>query len=327
MLAQVEPIRIFYHSAEGCPDKEQFLAKVTSSTDRTRQASVGEPARTFDVDLVAESGEVRGVLRITANGSESRREVAGRDCGEVVAALALITALAVDPAAKTGDLDSPRAGSTDAPRAPPANEAPPPAMPSSRAALPATSDSVETLPDNKLRLAVGVEGEALAGIVPDTGVGGGAFVDLTRESPGPLVLSLRASLLSTAANPSFDSSVGAQLVWILARLEACPLRFPLDESVALGFCAALDAGALRSQGQRLASRGSDTRPWLAPAALARLMWEVTPGAWIEGSGGLTFPLDRYSFYYQRGGSLENVQVSQAPVVGGVLALGAGYRFQ
>ena len=65
-------------------------------------ATPGEAARAFVVTVTAETATIRGLLSITSlGGSVSRREVTGDTCSEVVSALALITALAIDPSATT----------------------------------------------------------------------------------------------------------------------------------------------------------------------------------------------------------------------------------
>jgi hypothetical protein len=238
----------------------------------------------------------------------------------------LITALAIDPAARTDDRPGASGSASAALSQPPiASPSLPPASGSDRADLPpAASQTAAT--SRRLRMAVGAEGEALAGFAPGAGLGAGVFVDLTREQTGPLAFSMRATLLSTAADASFGGPVGAHLVWLLARFEVCPLRLRVEDYFDLSACAALDAGALRSEGEGLATTSADTRPWVAPGALGRVAWDLAGGSWIEASGGLSLALDRYSFHYQRGGSLEQVQVSEMPLVGGALALGAGYRF-
>ncbi len=121
--AQVEAIRIAYHSGPGCPDEARFVGEVMGRTDRARRASGSEPGRTFDVSLTGEGSRSRGVLRITdAGGRVTKRDVAGETCTEVAGALALVAALAIDPQARTGT--DPAVHAPAAPPPPP----PPPAV-------------------------------------------------------------------------------------------------------------------------------------------------------------------------------------------------------
>ncbi len=324
-LAQVETIRLTYQSEAGCPEKSRFVDDVSARTDRANLAAGDAPARGFEVVVSRiEGGKILGVLRITdLEGSVSEREVMSATCQDVVSALALMTALAIDPRASPirtlsarddGDApDSP--DKADARSAPAADRAS-----SSRASLPARAIA------QPWRWSTGIGAQVLAGFEPGSGLGGGAFMDFAGPGTRPLVPSFRASVFVSTANASFATAIGARLVWIFGRAEVCPAHLLLQGSIRLGLCGAIDAGVLRTEGTGLPNVQADYRPWIAPGAFGRVQWSLPGGAWVEGGGGLSMPLERYVFYYERAGSAGDSDVSRIPALAGALTLGGGYQF-
>jgi hypothetical protein len=331
--AQIEPIRLTYHADEGCPTEDQFVDGVRTHTYRTRRAAGDEEARTFAVDVRVDGSKSAGVLRITGLGGEvTTRRVTGDSCEEVVSALTLITALAIDPQALLepgAPAPAPAAPAAQPPgavvaqlqAAPAQDRVAHPAVPETRpveAPLPRPPPPVERL----LRWSMGFDGQALGGFLPDWGAGGGPFVEAARTGRGVFVPSFRASVLTAALGASFPGGVGAHVTWFLARLEVCPVRIPLDPLL-VAFCAGADGGMLRSEGSGLPYPGTETRPWLTPLAFGRVAWALPEGLWFEASAGIGVPLQRYRFYYQRGDAV--VDVSDPPSLGAAVAFGAGYR--
>jgi hypothetical protein len=101
--ASTEPIRIRYSAPAACPGETEFRREVFSRTARARVATGDEAARSFAVTIAEGADGSRGRLETTPlDGVTTAREVAGADCREVAAAVALIVALAVDPQARTG---------------------------------------------------------------------------------------------------------------------------------------------------------------------------------------------------------------------------------
>jgi hypothetical protein len=349
--ADVEGIRLTYTADSGCPDGSRFFQAVSARTDRMRRAAEGEPARAFVVNITSDTIAIRGALSITAlDGSVSKREVTGGSCDEVISALALITALAIDPRASTAPESSPAVAALSssvaapdmAPAVPP-SDAPPPTGSSIGLVAPtaqrspsvrdprALDDSPESpsaqapyAPAHEARWAVGVEGQSLAGLVPAWGIGGGGFVDVTGSAHGHLIPSLRASFFAVTTQVTFAGAVGADLEWLVARMEACPIRFVWISNLALSFCAAVDVGNLRSTGIGLQTNGTQIRPWVAPAVLARVAWSAADALFFEAGGGLTVPATRYSFYFEQSGQSEPPLQRILPVAA-TLQIDAGYR--
>ena len=123
-IVRVEPIRIAYHAPARCPNEPQFLGEVFARTGLARSAAEGEPAREFTVDIADRAGgSLSGSLEIhSADGPVSRREMTANRCDELVSALALMVALAVDPEGA-----SPGSGSS--------TQNPPPATPEAGGAV------------------------------------------------------------------------------------------------------------------------------------------------------------------------------------------------
>jgi hypothetical protein len=316
-----------------------------------RRAAEGEPARAFVVNITSDTNAIRGALSITAlDGSVSKREVTGGSCDEVISALSLITALAIDPRASTAPESSPAVATLSssvaapdmAPAMPPSND-PPPTGPSIGLVAPtgqgsplvrdprALDDSPESpstqapsAPAHEVRWAVGVEGQSLAGLVPAWGIGGGGFVDVTGSAHGHLIPSLRASFFAVTTQVTFAGAVGADLEWLVARMEACPIRFVWISDLGLSLCAALDVGNLRSTGIGLQNNATQIRPWVAPAVLGRVAWSPAEPLFFEAGAGLTVPVTRYSFYFDQSGQSEPALQRILPVAA-TLQIDAGYR--
>jgi hypothetical protein len=344
--AQIEPIRVTYRASAECPSESQFLQEIEGRTQLARWANGAEHARAFVATVTPDKGTFRGQLLITSlDGTTSSREVTGDTCSEVASALALITALAIDPSAAIEPRASP-AGDGPAidgtiedghpPGAPWENARPlrpiasaqlqsasPGAVTSDSPASPSPSTGSSSTQDT--HWAMGVEGESLAGLVPAWGMGGGAFVDVAGRARGNVVPAVRGSLFAMGNRAQFAGPVGADLSWFVARVQACPVRFVLEAQVALSLCAGLDGGILRSGGTGLQRITTEVRPWFAAVALGRVTWPQAGPFFVEGEGGLVAPFTRYSFYFSDAG-LPNT-VHQIAVLGASLGIDAGYRFR
>ena len=312
-----------YDASGGCPDETRFRDELSRHGPQSRGAGSAEAARAFDVDVRATRDGSRGALRITGvDGSTSQREVTGKTCDEVVAALALMTALAIDPQATTDD-------GTDHPE-----RAPAPPNPGEAAVAPAVPDVVgpkprrdpSSLRPEQPRWGIGLQGQTVAVLGNQWESGGGAFVDLAIGGGDPFGASLRASASVAAASPSFGQGIGVEIVWLSAGVQACASSRPFGVALALQLCGGVDAGMLHTRGAGLANDASDTRPWVAPGALGRVQWSLPGGAWVEAGGGASFPPDRHVFYYQRAGGLGEADSSRIASLAAALTLGVGYRF-
>jgi hypothetical protein len=135
----IEPIRIDVRAVATCSDDESFFAQVQGRTANARRARTGEEARTFRVGVTHDGTRFVGHLTIIENGKTSRaREVSASSCEDVISALALVTALAIDPNALAAPAP-PVSPSVAAPVAAPAASTPSPGSPPTLPAAPTVS--------------------------------------------------------------------------------------------------------------------------------------------------------------------------------------------
>ncbi len=304
LSAQPQTVRIMYRAAGACPSERSFVEEVGARTALVNQSS-GRETRLFVVTVTEASGQTRGSLQIwTHDGSVVTREVSGENCAEVASALALITALAIDPLASTGVRPqlSPAATSTpsastagepgSAPTRTPPTEpnVPPPAV----AGLGGTGGYRRPI---AFRLAAGLDATTLLGVAPVPAFGALGFLELAPDGAWQVWPVFRLAL-GYAATAAPYRRAGAEWQWYWARVDACPVRFaPRRQSFRLGYCLGVEAGAIASQASRLAHVRRAPRLWLAPGLAARLGWEFPSGLLLELGAGLNFPLTRYSYSY------------------------------
>ncbi len=329
--AQVEPIRLTYHAPADCPDETRFRDELHLHGPLSRRAAGAEAARAFDVDISVTGDESHGALRVTGvDGTTSRREVTGKTCDQVVSALALMTALAIDPQATSDGpalIGRPGIGESahDGPHASNGPIAMAPEGPD--LAGPQVQHAPPSRQALQSRWGIGVQGQTMTVLGDHWESGGGAFVDLAMNRGHPFGASLRASLSVATTNPSFGQGIGGEFVWAFAGIQACASNRPFGIALDLQLCADVDAGVLHTRGVGLANDASDARPWVVPGVLGRIQWSLPGGAWIEAGGGVSVPLDRYVFYYQRAGGLGDADSSRISSLAAALNLGTGYRFQ
>jgi hypothetical protein len=90
------PIRVDYLAHEGCPAADVFLDEIHWRTLLARVAEPGEEALLVQARVTRRGVVSSGRLSL---GEGKARTIEGPSCDEVVSALALITALAIAPAA------------------------------------------------------------------------------------------------------------------------------------------------------------------------------------------------------------------------------------
>ena len=298
-----------------------------------------QPGRTFEINVDAVGGRSRGRLRILAAGGEATaREVSAGSCDEVASALALVTALAIDPDAPLSPKAHHRRRTSQHRRRPPRDDAtlpwlsnPPPhrwshSTPTHRdvaprSAVAASPDSPR--PRRPVRWSVGFDGQSLGGFRPRLVARGRRF----RGDLGGNGTSGIRTLL-----PAFAPDDRGQLNVFRRRrrtrqLDDRPHRDAVRGSVLapghlLGtLCAALDGGVLRSEGIGLPVLHDDTQPWTGAAGLARLGVEPRGRrAWLEAAGGVSLAFESFPLLLpaRRGRGWTFLRSAN---VGGVLAFG------
>jgi hypothetical protein len=102
------PIRVEFEAPAGCSGSSQFYQGIRARTKRVALAGRGEAGLTLRVRLRQSASHVHGELQvIDEEGATDTREVDGATCAEVVEALSLTAALAVDPTAALSPAPAP----------------------------------------------------------------------------------------------------------------------------------------------------------------------------------------------------------------------------
>jgi hypothetical protein len=247
-------VRVDYQAAAGCPGADGFWAELRTRTVRVRAAGPGEPARTFALRISEAPGGYAGNLVTDASDT---RAVAGRTCAEVVTALALTTALSVDPEAL--------GAGRPAPVAPP---------------------GLAAAPSERRGPVLDAGAEWLRGVLPPD-LGGLALGIGFREGAW---LAPRLSLHFLGSGENATSV--ARFRSAAAGADVCSLAVG---ALALRACAGAQGGALVATGQGLDHPRTATTPWLAATAALRVGWVHRSGLGVGLDGGFTLPLVRPTF--------------------------------
>lgn len=306
----VVAVRIEYHAPAACPDVRAFIAQVSGRTARFRASD--ESPRAFVVELTVGDG-ARGRLTTIDGDARATRELDGDTCEEVVSALALVTALAIDPNAST---------------LPVAAAPPPPVV--TPASPPAPLPPILAKKPVRWHIDAGFGVEATGAVAPnDVLVGLGPFVEGSIDF-GVFAPALRVSLRAApAATSPVEGGGTARFGWWLVTTEAC-LRWGIVEfgrktsggGLGVAPCARLGAGILQADGGDVPEPRGEGRVWLDLGALVRLRWSPARIAFIEATGGAVFPLTRDRFRFEG----PDTTVHRAAPVGALVGGDVGVHF-
>lgn len=310
-----EPIQQFsvqYVSAPGCPTQERLVAGVEG---RTALARYVPGARGVSVSLrIEDSGSgaepFTAHLSITGDVEATPRDISAGSCEELVNAVALIVALALDPGASAEPREA---------RLPPAA---PPA--SSSTAAPARDESAARAPSVERRESNEATVAVFAGAGITNGVGSGV------AALWSLGVAVRASL-----TPAWDAGVslrgmyargsasaapgGANLTLLGARVGLSPYVAASDQWL-LEPSISFDFGSLEAEGRDVPNAATDSAPWIGPGVellVERRFAEVLGGALAMGvRGGATWSLARDYFYFREDSNGGETRVFEQPAVVG-----------
>lgn len=328
LAADAEPLALVYDAPSTCPGMAAFFGQITGRTSKVRAPSAGETARALHVRVAQSAGGFIGHLHFEDAGTKSSpRAVEGKTCGEVVEALGLIAALAVDPKASIALPAAPAAPApaADAEAPPPIDAAAPEPPPVAPVEPPPERHEPPGRPPpsmgNHLRFGVGVgiEGSSLAGFLG----AGRLFVDVSaRERSGALLApSLRGAFMRSLDAEQSPQVGSATLRWTVGALEGCPIRWELASMLSLRPCAAFAAGVVSADATGVTAARQRSRLWMAADLDGRLAWELLRYLDLELEVGVRAPLTRETFFFQPG-----VEVYQAPFAAVFGRIGAAVRF-
>jgi hypothetical protein len=246
---------------------------------------------------------------VELSGETTTREVSGQTCAQVVDALALVAALAMDPGGLAAPLRSPLPTAPDHERAP---------NPSGRA--------LARRAQRRWRLSVAAGAEVTGAVPPGLALGIPLFVELRDEPVGPTVAASRARLsLRLGFERTFGASIptqpgSAQFTWTVGRVDSCA-AWQFGKWLTAGPCAGIEAGILEGKGS-IAHPLDRSRPWVAVAAILRGRWLVLPPFFLELEAGAVLPLVRDTFVFES----PRTVVYEVPSVGPQAGAGLGALF-
>jgi hypothetical protein len=321
--AEPESVRVDYVAPVGCPDAAAFMQSLRGRTTLFREARPDEPAREFLVRVRAEVSAFSGRLEIRSrDGRAAIRNVDAKTCDEITAALALITALTIDPNAAT-----PRA------KVPSRTEAEPPPGPATaadgKASLPsaavvATPAAVAPEPASPWRWSAGLLGHATFWLSPTMGYGGDVFVEAEAPVSSGLGPAARLGLFLNQADVDSPTGASARFQWALMQVEGCPVRLG-SATLALHPCLALRLGLIHAEGRQISQPRETIDFWSDAGPVLRLRLAATAELLVEAQVGLMFPLHRTTFDIVDMGAASTVY--SVPRVGGTVAIGVARRFR
>jgi hypothetical protein len=341
------PVQLEFEAPDRCSGGDAFWSGLRSRTDRVRRADGNEPRTTLQVRLIRTRGQVVGELRMVDDrgGTDSRR-VQGTSCDEVVQALSLTAALALDPSALVAaPASAPASTSTEtgaasavtaSPSGAPADAstaaagggqtekptvAPVPASterPHDRAAeAPAASSSRTRRPVPGVEFALGPVG--LTVLSGSSSTGGSLAVRKNLGGDGVFSPSLglagvyvRNDVLRSP--PSTQSSLAA------FGATACPLRWTAS-LLTLQPCTFVLGGWLSATGRGVTHPSTVDRLWLSAGGTLRAAACLGAGLSLEVEAGASAPLHKRRFYVTVPTNVVAETPAISPIVGIALTYG------
>jgi hypothetical protein len=275
-VANAQPGRRFalsYQGAASCPSESELLAEVQRRAPHAVPVAVGLSEVNAGLRVTAMAERYRGTIDIDSNEGPTHREVEAAECAEVMRALALILAMALDPEASAVETqESPKLAS------------PPTAAPHS--ASPAQSREAWWAAGASIGLA--------GGVAPSPSLAEGAFLELGRgRTPGWSAHVRLAGLHAHGSEAARSGSAGFDLLAL--RVASCPYR--LGARVVLSGCLSFDWGRLRGSGSRVLSAHATSARWLGPGGFLNAAMHVLPWLRLQLELGALLPLARDSFYF------------------------------
>jgi hypothetical protein len=313
------PVRIHYETGAACANPREFRDAVRQRAPELVDAGMHEAAREFNVGVtLGPDGVMRGKVEIVEpSGANVTRRLEGRDCAEVVEALAFIVAELGRAVSIEGEADAP----ADPDRAP---TAPKPAPPSSRQAAKLALEEDTTPEPARWRVQAGVGLQALSALMPDWALGQLIYAELDRTRAGlPSAVAARLSA-SRAASGTIRGAIGdAEMLWLSLRGEAC-VRFGREPFWASP-CATFDVGWLDATGSRAANSTTKRAAWLSPGLTARVTLVALKFLVLEPEAGVFVPLSRPRLFFG-GPESEGETIHRVGAVGFRAGLAVGVLF-
>ena len=314
------PVRIQYEQGAACGNASDFREAVRQRAPELVDAGIYDAAREFNVGVtLGPDALVRGKVAIfEPSGATVTRRLEGRDCAEVVAALAFIVAELGRAVSIEGEADAPEEPDqgSKAP-APPAS-----GTPLSQAEPASVEDAA--LEPARWRVQAGVGLQALSALMPTWALGQLVYAELDRTRAGlPSAVTARLSAMRAASGTIHGAIGDAEMLWLSLRGEAC-VRFG-RQPFWVSPCATFDGGWLEATGSRAANTTTKRTAWLSPGLTARATLVGLKFLVIEPEVGVFVPLSRPRLFFA-GAEGEGETVHRVGAVGLRAGLSLGVLF-
>lgn len=302
------PIRVALEAPPDCATAESFYQGVRNRTDRVRSAVEGEATVELSVRLTRSGAKVHGELRMSGEHGESdTRRVEGATCDEVVEALSLTAALALDPTARlvtpppsapVAVVESPRAPAGDLPRSEPS--APP------------------RLRFNEFSL----NAQALVMQVVSPGVSfGGAITGRLAFDPDGSGESVSVAILHVR-NDLFETPSEARYRLTAFSITGCPVRLRLSGATTLEPCATTIAGWLSAEALDVEFSTNKVRTYWSVGGTLNVRVAAGSRVALELFGGATAPLTMRHFNVGK----PPTPIGETPVISPLAGVGVSFAF-
>jgi hypothetical protein len=314
-----KPVQVEIDAPWGCANANDFLNSLQSRSHLVRPATGDEPRTTLQVRLIEMRRYVLGELRmLDESGGIHTRKMQGANCDEVVQALSLAAAVALDPSVLLSDPGPLAAVATPAPENPP-----PTVAPEARSSVDVqrTTDAPPSLAsqgDRRFELGAAAVGSIFlsSGISPGMSVfgrwtpaGGGRF----RPTVGMAVTYVRNDVLRSpgAAQASLTGLVVTMCGtgWGASVMKVKP-------------CGLVMAGLLSVSGLQVARTSSVDLLWLSAGAAVRTAVHLGRGFSLELEAGVSAAFLRREFYT----TLPSHVVEKTATISSLASLGLAYGF-
>jgi hypothetical protein len=270
--ADEEVVELRYVAPPGCPTRDAVEAAVRVRTPNVRLAEgsaetdvrggrkkygllTAQARRVFAITIEATVDGFRGTLQVDRG---TDKELSAQRCEDLATALALVTALAIDPTASITPLTPSR--------------------------------SPESAGVGTWSLGADVDGMVEAGVSP------GALVAAVVAARARVRQTHQLELSAIAGHDSIvRDGAQARFTWLTARLGAC--RLWVRWGIALGACGDVDIGAVRASGEMIVNQRELTRLWLAAGVhgSAQVPFGSRIFGQLQLGASLPFVRDRYVF--------------------------------
>lgn len=316
--AEQVQVALQFHSPPGCSDRETFA---TGLRNRSKRIQIVVPAeRGLIVSVKITPGEqlVHGELRLTDDDKETElRAVDGADCAEVVEALSLTAALAIErTVASEAEVQSMRTHAAAPPEPPPRAISPPESRSDVDANSTRWSSASDPVSHASELLVVAAASERITSQT-SIGVSLGFLkrLDLTKAFR-PHIGIVGIYVPSEFVQPKYRLRVS----YVGANLQACPVVTSPISGLTLAPCAVMEVGVLSVKDGTVDIASPSSRPLMSLGGLGRANLAITRHTALVFELGLfgSVPTRSYS------SELPSVQVGRAAPI--LWEAGTGWLF-